>query len=409
LSYTQRMLKGMLIGAAVVVGIVAVMAFFPDRSDPGDDDVLVTSAASLPAAENSYGDYLHLKAALQVPQDERSKIRTCASDAACDAKPFRAVLARNERALKLLEGMRGKRFLPPEWSDPSKLALDTVLPDVMTMADAGSLAVLRARDLRAQGRAAEALEASLRAAEAGHAWERSGSPLIAYMVGSSLKQRALRTAQQVLGGPGAPAADAKVSARLKALRDNREGLKHALRLEYTMSANLIARIRSDGYPDGAGANVPRWAARFFFKPNRSRASFAETFRGLLAAVDRDCPAVPAAEPEQRSLLRDSNFWTGNPVGAVLNAIAQPNFDRLPRRRCEEDFRIGAAELTLAAKAFARRHSRAPSGAAELAPKYLPELPRDPFTGQPLELSPKGEISTPGVDQQGQALAARVSF
>lgn len=400
----------------VVAGIVAlgiaaaaVLAMFPDRKDAGDADLLVASEPPVPASKNSHADFLKLKANLQLTDEERRLIQKCVSDPACSARPLRALLARNAQALRHFEDLRGKRFVPPEWADPAQLTIETPLPPLMPVSQAGSLALLRARDLREQGKHAEALESSLRTAEVGQALEASGAPLIACMIGVTLKLRGLQALQEFAQHPGASlAGHAAALARLERLRDNRAGLKHALRLEYTMSANLIARVKDHGFPEDAGARVPRLASAMYFKANRSRAMLAESFRGMIGAIDQVCPPAPQPHVPPRPFWRDPSLLTGNLIGSIMHAIAVPNFDGMPRRRCEEDFWIGAAELTLAAKAFAKQTGRPPSGAADLSPRYLPRIPQDPFTGRPLAYS-AGEISTPGLNAQGQPLKAFVKF
>lgn len=59
------------------------------------------------------------------------------------------------------------------------------------------------------------------------------------------------------------------------------------------------------------------------------------------------------------------------------------------------------DCPLAAERFLRDHGRPPATLEELVPEYLPEVPRNPFTGDPLKLEsgrlsrllPGGELET----------------
>ena len=45
-------------------------------------------------------------------------------------------------------------------------------------------------------------------------------------------------------------------------------------------------------------------------------------------------------------------------------------------------------LTLAARAYELEKGNPPATASELVPDYLKELPKDPATGEPLQLTPQ---------------------
>jgi hypothetical protein len=233
--------------------------------------------------------------------------------------------------------------------------------------------------------------------------------MLPYMLGTAMKLRALAEIREHSAAKGLnEAALAKALPRLRALRDNRDGLKRALRLEYTMSANLMIRLAKAEKPALSGL-PPQWLAKIYFRPNRTRALIAADFRTLLKDIGRGCPATAPPEPEPERWWKNPQVWTGNLVGVILRSIGTPNWNRLKRRCCEEDFWTGATELTVAAQAYARAAGKLPGGASALSPRYFPELPQDPFTGEKLSYSPTAGITTPGVDVQGKALSAQLKF
>lgn len=395
-----------------MAAVLAAMALLPDGRSADDDDVLVSSTSPASPAENSYSDYLKLKDSLQLSKEEEGRVRKCAEDPACATGPLLPLISAQGQALRHFYESRGKRFEPPEWADPSKLTMETPLPQFAPVSMAASLAVLQARALREQGKPTEALEAALRVAEVGQAYQLSGGSLLAYLMGSHMKLRGLKAVREGSWPAGMPLAGyAAALARLRPLRDNREGLKRALRLEYTMSAHMISSLRVQGPPaDSSGRKAPRWMASLFFKPNRTRAMMAQHIREAIEKVDQLCPPTAPPPRRPRPWWKNPATLTGNLVGVILHSIAQPDWSKLQHRRCEEDFWTGATELTLAAIAFARQTGQPPSDAGQLFPSFLREPPLDPFSGEPLAFSPKtGEITSLGRDTQGQPLSARISF
>ncbi|MBI3550069.1 MAG: hypothetical protein HY078_13610 [Elusimicrobia bacterium] len=393
--------------SVAVFSVMVILALFPDSRGGGDADLVVSSAAPVPPKENSYDDILALKKSLALSSEELSQAGRCIEDAACKTDALAPVFARNADALRRFDALRGKRLLPPDWADIATVDYRTPVPAFSPVTQASALAIAEARYLVSKGRRAEALERLVRIAEVGRSLQTEPVSLLPYMLGLSIRSRALKAARGILDGkPWLSAAAAKdAAARLGDPDAGRAGLTRAARMEYSIAANTIARLgpgQLGGFEESG--RFVNWVASRYFKRNRTRRLMADDFRGMIRKIDLPCPPLPIEPPRPR-LWTHPEMLRGNLVGLILHQIGSPNWDNTLRRRCEESFWTAATSVSIAGRAFSADAGRGPRSLAELVPRYLPRVPDDPFTGKPLELSPDGGLASAGSDVQGKPIKA----
>jgi hypothetical protein len=111
----------------------------------------------------------------------------------------------------------------------------------------------------------------------------------------------------------------------------------------------------------------------------------ETFERLFALE-----AVPL--PQRLDRLDDIKRWFSSQVGParrkyvknyVFSPVAVPHLFGNIEEEASIVARLRAARTALAVERFRLATRRLPSALAEIAPRYLPELPLDPFDGRPL--------------------------
>ncbi len=124
---------------------------------------------------------------------------------------------------------------------------------------------------------------------------------------------------------------------------------------------------------------------------------------MAASLEEDWPAAQPKLPVAP---------TGRSPGAMMTAMLMPSH----QMACEREFRVLAdrrtAAIALGTRLYAVEHDgRLPASLAELAPKYLPAVPADPFASasRPIGFLPNParlySVSTNGIDEQADEKGA----
>jgi hypothetical protein len=126
-----------------------------------------------------------------------------------------------------------------------------------------------------------------------------------------------------------------------------------------------------------------------FRPNETKRLAAEATRVLLRDKEK-----PEAERDQ---LRASYFgetMATHPLGtnSVGKFLCSKVFtDAALWRRAHEEASVSATRLLIAIRCYKSDSGSLPPSLEALAPKYIDELPRDPFDGKALRYSPERKI------------------
>ena len=84
-------------------------------------------------------------------------------------------------------------------------------------------------------------------------------------------------------------------------------------------------------------------------------------------------------------------FTENAVGKVLFDTVAASFHNLVYKKCNEDFLVAGTQLLLALKAYQMEKGKLPDSLSELAPAYIVEIPKDPFSGGQIKYSKDKKI------------------
>ena len=123
-------------------------------------------------------------------------------------------------------------------------------------------------------------------------------------------------------------------------------------------------------------------ASFAFQPEKTKAMMAETHRMLLTCLDlslTESLSTLAKIDKKHSLLH--LLCLPNGVGKVLHQLQLEYLLTIPVHRCWLDFHGTAVQTLLALKAYRQDNGELPNSLAKLIPKYMDELPTDPFDGK----------------------------
>jgi hypothetical protein len=134
--------------------------------------------------------------------------------------------------------------------------------------------------------------------------------------------------------------------------------------------------------------------------NRSLVLYLKLMRQLIAASKKPwpevLPAVQAVDQEVKTKFR-SSLMTRLRYAAMLTIM--PPFSTCVRATMRSVAKTRATDAAIAAELYRREHGKWPKKLDQLVPKFLPEVPQDPFNGQSLRyLRKDGKLMIYSVDQ-----------
>lgn len=146
----------------------------------------------------------------------------------------------------------------------------------------------------------------------------------------------------------------------------------------------------------------------FFKVNITRNALGECYQGLLDRTDRYRPPAPEAGTPRygRNWRPPGSFrFLRNGAGEILLLETEPNVDRDVREYFSLKAQARLTQVFLALRCYQLETGRLPATLDELAPKYIPQVPVDPFTEKPFIYDPDAtppRMLSVGPDQKGDA-------
>jgi hypothetical protein len=253
---------------------------------------------------------------------------------------------------------------------------------------AAALVALAARDMAARGNSVEAgLHVGLLFRMANHV---AGNPgVMCLLAAAALESRALATLDYVLAA---------------GLVKNEQGRRFTIAMAPTLFRTDLRRVlqteRALVYGRLAGIAEQTSGYGLFFL-NDDVAVHQAIFRRLLEEAEKPYP----------DCLRG---WAGVPaevenLPGILHRTSTPAYAPLLPVVARADASRRVAQLAIAVAVYHIGENRFPARLEEVVPKYLPQIPPDPFTGQPLKMKATADgvvvysIGPDGVDDGGAPL------
>jgi hypothetical protein len=310
-----------------------------------------------------------------------------------------AVLERNERVVELVrEALARPKFqIPPSATEYHVLAAR----------DAAIFLEFRSLALARDGRTSDAVEAAMQPIRLGRRLYGADGDSLNYLVAAGVQQIGLRALRSLVPRLG-PGELRRLSADLEALRPTPDDFRRALRGEYGYfvfrldaveagklnvmeAAAFLSVVNTRGPPSGLdglsdAVNEAFLTSRYYFKPIRTRRLVAEAMRILLEEVEKPVAERTRGLSGRCGVTFANDRTASNGVGAYVAAAEISLSERwlVSADECEADF--SATRVLLALQAYRLEAGTLPPTLAELVPRYLDAVPRDPFDGAPLRYS-----------------------
>jgi len=226
--------------------------------------------------------------------------------------------------------------------------------------------------------------------------------IVSQLIRNALDGVAQEVLQQQL--PTADFADEDLDRLQAHLRkvDYMDGLQRAFIGERVMG---IQAMKNPGVGGPSGQPAFR-GPQFFWNENLT--FYVGYMSRVIAATKRPLPtALNAAERVADDLSRSAEG--GSIFGGIGHALALqaiPAHKAVFEAAARSTASARAVDAVIAVERFRREHGRLPKGFEELVPKFLPQVPTDPYNGQPMRYAVKEggyviySVGINGVDDGG---------
>ncbi len=379
---------------SIVFAILGTLlsVFSADIPPPNDGDLRLAEVMVRPE-DNAYYSLSHIQMYLYEPPGDPDPLEEHVDGKRWDARFVDNVLYRNEKAITYFnEAAQKAAFQDPDVDHHEEDPSFDFLLSLRTMARVSSLKAAR---LFSEGRQGEALSEAMKIIDTGHKIQNSRGSLAHYVIASDMKQVGLARIRQLT--EATTVSPDELLPYIKALekyKKNENGLKVAFKYQYGYFVWLIDTAANGQLKLTENRMVERLTKYgFYFKANKTKSYFADFARVQISNVD-----VPCGFREGREIQRLTPqspirmFVTENLAGKVLYDMAMPRYARtIHEERCEEDLSIAATQVLLAVRAYTMTTGQYPGSLDDLVPRYLSEVPQDPFDDKPLRFSAQKKV------------------
>lgn len=374
---------------------------------PLDDSDLWLTKVEIPKEENAFHYLYQTGQELYLPPEKMEIFEKWDSELAKRLiKNNKEVFPYFKKATKL------PYFQIPGLQDPKNVGFETLLPGLGKARNIARLNSIKANYLLRQGEEREALSLTLKIIEMGQMLQDGPRAVwMNYLVGLAIKEIGFHRLRAMIADLTlSPEILKDYLVKLDQFEANEEGLIRAMKMEYIMFANLKTK-EEWGKLKVEKEEIPRWIrvplSKFdwLYKPNQTQGLLAESFRSFINKVKKDYyyEMRPTDEflvsgffCEERDLIQLA--FIENMIGKILHDMMIPAFDRALEFKHLEDFSVRGTQLLLALRAHQIETGKLPFSLAELVPRYLSEIPRDPFDGELIRYClEKGIIYSVGKD------------
>ena len=300
-------------------------------------------------------------------------------------------------------------FQDLSYANPDTMSVAAVLPPLGTFRAIAKLNDSNALDLAQQGKGSEALSEVMTGLVLGEKLQQSRPRLIQWLVGVSIKENSLTTIQTVLASTSIPSKNLIAFAdQLKGQEDDTSGLIEAFKSEYHEFKNLygwIAHGDVNAATSSLPINLPELSSidrtNFYFHPNETISYFADTARHRIMLAQASCTTQVSPDNVQKLAPENPLLWyiTPDAMGKVLHDIVMTSLDSVKAKQCHEQMLLSATRVLVALKAYKQDNKHLPDSLDALIPKYLSDMPLDPFSGQSFAYSTTTKaLSSAGSDK-----------
>lgn len=195
--------------------------------------------------------------------------------------------------------------------------------------------------------------------------------------------------------PISPELSRRLTSEIEESLASREDWRRMWANEYRNTLEMLTEALS---PDSVEMSMEAdsgWKARLYrafpndylVQRNRTYARFAQGYRARRETTGSDCLRVYSQNEASKSPPSMFKILAQpNPVGELIFAISEPNFERFELKRCASEANAALVAVVIATKAFGAQEEGLPASLELLVPEYLAVMPVSPYDRRPIEYS-----------------------
>lgn len=405
LSPVGKILVDIYLGSicAVVIFVFGNFLFWGRDIPPIDDGDLRLSKVEIPREQNAYYDLIEAYRISRLPASDNTLGNILKKPV--NSNEVKELIRKNQAVLPYLDkAVSRPYFQSPQLEDPNQVDLMTEFPEYPKIRLLAQLCLLKAKSLAYTKRGKEAVELLIKVVKLGQMIEDSPRPsLITYLVGMAIKEIGLKGLRDILPLVSLDSDTLRSYAEvILRFKESEEGLGNAGKMEYLVSVNTLHhweeagqnRFELEKMKEKFGKDIGRLAEgmkrRELYKPNKTRKILADYYRQYLSNARKlfykDMHFVEKERAEDVQKETEGIFARENLIGRFIVREITPTLSRTLERKCLSNFSVEATSCLFALKAYKIDRGELPTNLNELVPKYLSNVPLDPFDGLPLRYS-----------------------
>ena len=159
---------------------------------------------------------------------------------------------------------------------------------------------------------------------------------------------------------------------MESLKDDSSGLIKSYKIQYLSYTNsIIQRF----------ANV---RDNFYWHPNETLNYSIDGAHQVIQIAEEPCSKFESDNAQIKTHLPSSYIlwpFTPNLIGKMMHDVGDVPTTGAIQKECDDNMLIGDTQIMLALQVYNRDHQIPPASLDVLVPKYLTNLPLDPYSGE----------------------------
>jgi hypothetical protein len=194
-----------------------------------------------------------------------------------------------------------------------------------------------------------------------------------------------------------------------------DSLRKSLHGEFRQNLNLLEDViwNENSLGPGARSKWELWLLQipYIYKPNMTQWLIADHCRYFIANAGQPYAKFKRGYPDSlkmptTTLGKAGIFIRPNLAGKGTFTLLTSNLEQVFAEKSGLSSYISALQLKIALRWYERKHGELPNDLSNLVPEFIPEIPRDPYDGNPFRYSKTGKkiwvIGKDLIDQGGKA-------
>ncbi len=389
------------VSVLIIILLPSFLGLFVKDITPINDSDLSLQKVVVPDKDNAYFDLIRIKDVIYEPEKRSKDIIDMIDQKMWDEKLAEEIVSRNQEAFEYFSKASHKpKYQNPVFADPKNINPNIVFPSLNSWRRMAQFSSIRASYLSKQGKDKEAVHEALNSVYIGQKMQESQVSLLGYLVAISMKEIGLETLQRVITSSNLSTEELKKYAKdMNQFYKNEDGFVTVFKGEYYMQSLIIDTLVMgnteilQSYTEEQSQDIAqRLKNNYYFKPNKTKAIFAEHARENIENANKFCNSIQNIDIQ---ILAPSSFLelylAENAIGKILHDVIVTSLSSVNIKKCEEDLLVSATQTIIAIKAFKNNTGNYPNSLDELIPDYLSSVPLDYFDGNSLRYSEEKNI------------------